>query len=380
MNTCDKKVLFVANTCTFISNFLIPYVDLFHKWGYAVHAAAPADARKQRIEAIFDNVLDIPIHRSPFSYHNIIALAKLINVMKKEHYSLVHVHTPMGSVVGRFAALATKTAPVFYTAHGFHFYDGASIKNWILYYPMERFLSRYTDVLITINQEDYMRSRQFRLRSKKAPLYLPGIGVDLKKFRADILNNDDNTQEEKESKVPRILFIGELTPNKNQVQLLRAVPALLKQFPNLQVLFAGEGKNLSHLVEIAQSLHISHSVKWLGFRMDIPDLLRRSSLTVLTSLREGLPVCLLESMAAGKPVIGTNIRGIRDLIEDGINGYLVPPGDIQATVRACAAILSNPELAAEMGKRNREKAEQYSVDRIIEKISDIYLQHLEKNE
>lgn len=130
-----------------------------------------------------DQAHSIPIQRSPFHLHNRLAYVELKKLLEKEHYQFIHCHTPMGSVIGRLAAKTTrkKGTKVLYTAHGFHFWKGAPLQNWLLYYPVERWLVQYTDALITINGEDYERAD--RLSKEKAAVhYVPGMGVDMKRF------------------------------------------------------------------------------------------------------------------------------------------------------------------------------------------------------
>ncbi|GJM69130.1 hypothetical protein HMSSN036_13460 [Paenibacillus macerans] len=232
--------------------------------------------------------------------------------MRRERYELVHVHTPNAGAICRLAAAWAGGGKVLYTAHGFHFYSGAPWRNWLLYYPLERLMARFTDVLITINREDYERAARFPVRGKAA--YLPGVGVDLGEFAPASAAEAARLRREL-GLAPgdfAILCIAELNGNKNQRQLLEALRELRGRAVPAVLLLAGTGGRERHYRRLAEDLGLREAVRFLGYRKDIPQLLQAADVLALSSRREGLPRALLEGLAAGKPLVATDVRGSRD--------------------------------------------------------------------
>ena len=250
--------------------------------------------------------------------------AELKKLMEEERFDLVHCHTPMGGALARLAARKTKTGPVIYTAHGFHFFKGAPLINWLVYYPVERWLSRFTDVQVTINHEDYMRAKnQFKARRT---VRIHGVGIDL----APSGKSREEKRWELGIQPDEILLLtaGELNRNKNQRMVLEAM-GKLKGVTEAKLVYAacGKGDCLESLEKRARELGIEASVRFLGYREDFREILKAADIFLMPSYREGLPTVVMEAMSAGLPVIGTDIRGNRDLIQPGTTGYLVGVDD-----------------------------------------------------
>jgi glycosyltransferase involved in cell wall biosynthesis len=293
--------------------------------------------------------------------------------MKNNKFSLVHVHTPVGAFLGRLAAKITETKPVLYTAHGFHFYKGAPLKNWLFYYTMEKLAARWTDGLITMNEEDYMAAKSLPLRNKNGIYKVHGVGVDLKRYfnedklvrkrvRNELgLNEDDIC----------ILMVAELIPRKNHIQLIKSLK-LAEVNNNIFCFFVGNGELERELKQYVRLNNLDYNIKFLGFRKDIPELLAASDICCLMSLHEGLPRCIMEAMAAGKPVIATNVRGNRDLIQDGVNGILVPVNDVEATAKAIEKLSHDEQLRQKMGREGRRIIEDFSVENVLKEMDEIY--------
>lgn len=327
-----KKILFLSNTANF-SKFNIPYMRWFREQGWQVDYCSAGEETVPDC----DNQYSISIARSPFSLKNVKAYFELKKMLKENNYDILHCHTPMGGVLGRFAAddLRKKhKIKVIYTAHGFHFYKGAPFFNWLAYYPVERMLADKTDVLITINREDYERAKNFKAGEV---VYVPGVGVDINKFgghgdireakRAELgLKSDDFV----------ILSVGELIPRKNHALTLEAVSLLKNKFGlgNIQFLICGSGVLEGKLKDTASCLGIADNVRFLGYRNDIGEICSASDLFILMSKQEGLPVALMEAMACGVPVICSNIRGNTDLVESGKTGEIAEsrPSDLADAV------------------------------------------------
>ena len=322
------KVLYVATVVkTHIMEFHIPYLKMLKEMGWETAVAArndfddPADC----VIPYCDTYYDIPFERNPFKPGNIKAYRELKKVIDEGNYDIIHCHTPVGAMLTRLVAqdARKKGSKIFYTAHGFHFYKGAPLINWLAYYPVEKWLARKTDVLITINREDYNRAKNFKAGKV---VYVPGVGIDINKFIKRIGNREEKRAELSLQDTDFVLLsVGELIARKNHTVVLEALAELKKagKLNNIQYLICGRGVLEAELKEKAVSLGISDHVHFLGYRNDVSEICNAADLFVFMSLQEGLPVALMEAMACGLPVICSDIRGNTDLIESGKNGEIV---------------------------------------------------------
>ena len=322
------KVLFVAAVVKgHIARFHIPYLKMFKDMGWETAVAAKNDYEppEECVIPYCDAYYNLPFERDPFKAANVKAYKQLKKIINEGHYDIIHCHTPVGAALTRLAASDARKrgSKVFYTAHGFHFYTGAPLANWLLYYPVERWLARKTDVLITINREDYERAKRFKAGRVE---YVPGVGLDLRKFQEPRISRAEKRKELGiGSDDFTLLSVGELIPRKNHAIVLDALGELKKsnQLNGISYLICGEGPLESELKQKAKALGIGEYVRFLGYRSDIGDICHCSDLFVFMSLQEGLPVALMEAMASGLPAICSNIRGNHDLIENGKSGVLV---------------------------------------------------------
>lgn len=367
-----KKVLFVATVVQLhIARFHIPYLKWFHEQGWQVDVAAKNDYEQPEACVIpyCDHFYDIPFARSPFDSSNLQAFRMLKQRLDETHYDIIHCHTPMGAVIARLAAKKSRRlgTKVIYTAHGFHFYHGAPAKNWLLYYPVERFLARWTDVIITMNQEDEQAARKFPCSRIE---YVPGVGVDLKKFarhqprdvvRAALGIAPDTTF---------ILSVGELIARKNYDVAIDALSALDTRI-KFCFCIAGIGDKEPELRQHIADKGLDAKIKLLGFRSDIPDLLHAADLFFFPSLQEGLPVAVMEAMACGLPIVCSRIRGNTDLIDEGLGGYLVEATDTAGFTQALTQCI-HTSSTANMAAYNRKKITAFSEDAVLELMATIY--------
>ena len=315
-----KKVLFTATVDSHILQFHIPYLKWFKEQGYEVHVATNGDAKIPYCDVKHK----ITFERSPLKINNVKAIFELKKIIEKEKFQIIHTHTPMGSVVTRLAAKNARKeykTRVIYTAHGFHFFKGAPLLNWIVFYPIEKYLSKYTDCLITINEEDYNLAKT-KFNAKKVEL-VNGVGVDENKF-------DFQMSDEEKHKLRRslglndddfvIIYVAELSKRKNQGMLIKAVKELTDEGKdNIKVILPGIDSRKGYYQEMTKKLEIEQNIKFLGYRKDIPKLLKISNLYVSTAKQEGLPVNLVEAMFSGLPIIATDCRGNRDVAEKLVN-------------------------------------------------------------
>lgn len=310
-----KNALIVATVYSFISAFERNDIKILKKRGYNVVCACNLKGYKGEIDDLKVELIDIPFNRNPFSIKNIESYNKIKKILKEKKFDLMHVHTPVGSVVGRFAASKYKDIKVIYTAHGFHFYKGAPIKNWLIFYPIEKYLSKKTDILITINKEDYNRAKaNFKSKIIK---YVPGVGINLKENLSIAVNVD---REEKRKSIGvwnndfLILSVGELSQRKNHTVIIKAISRIFNE--NIKYVICGQGNLENYILEKAIELGISEKVILLGQRKDIIEIMSIADLFAFPSLQEGLPVALMEAMSVGLPILVSDIRGNRDLITD----------------------------------------------------------------
>lgn len=373
------KVLFVATVVrTHINVFHIPYLKYFKKLGYEVHVCAKNDYEiKDDCKIKYcDQYYDINFDRFPFSYINVSAYKQLKNIIEKNKYELIHCHTPVGGAITRLAANKCRKegTKVLYTAHGFHFLKGGSWLNWILYYPVEKYLSRFADGIITINNEDYKRCKKFHAKNC---YYVNGVGIDLTKFSTC---NDNKLAIRKGLGIPEdcflMLSVGELTKNKNHTQVIKTL--LQIQNKNIYYAICGSGAMEKEIKNIIKKHNLGERVILLGFRKDVPEIFKVSDLFVFPSKREGLPVALMESMASGLPAIVNDCRGNRDLIDNDYNGYVIDVDDINAFRQKIKFLYENLDLRMEFANRSREKIKEYSLDRVLPNMSKIYSEHINK--
>lgn len=321
-----KKALLVATVYGFIASFEQNNIRILQELGYEVWCACNMAESDQRLADLGVWTVDVPFERNPFGRKNMIAYKCLKEIIKKEKFNLIHCHTPVGGVLGRMAASACGVDRIIYTAHGFHFYQGAPKVNWLLYYPIEWWLAWKTDLLITINQEDYERAKR-HFHAKKVE-YVPGVGVDVA-YICGVVKSIDRRKKREELNIPQgaflILSVGELNKNKNHRVVLEALKKL--EVADAYYIICGKGVLEQELQSLVESLGLEEKVKLLGYRKDVIEIMACANLYVHPSFREGLPVSVMEAMAVGLPLLCSDIRGNRDLVQDHINGLLVSNGD-----------------------------------------------------
>lgn len=372
-----KKVLFVATVVkTHMMQFHLPYLRMFQQLGWQTAVAArndyedPADCRIPWCDAYFD----IPFQRMPWKIGNFRAYRMLKEVIDQGDYDIIHCHTPVGAMLARLAARSARKrgTRVVYTAHGFHFFKGAPLVNWLLFYPVEWALSYLTDVLITINAEDYALAKK-RLHPKRLA-YVPGVGIDTARFCLEETVRGQTRQELGFGPEDFLLLtVAEMTANKNHITVLKAL-ALLKQepfYPQLHYLICGRGEQWPALEQAAEALGVADRVRFLGYRQDVPRLYQAGDLFVFVPYREGLPVALMEAMASRMCVVCTEIRGNTDLVEDGKTGCFVENSP-QALAQAIARLYTQPQLRAALGEAARNRAADFDQQAVLEQVKQLY--------
>lgn len=370
------KVLLTATVQSHICQFHKPLVKMLRAHGgVTIHVAARDNlAEKNGLKLDFaDQVFDLPFSRSPKSPDNIKAYRQLKQLIKDEQYDIIHCNTPVGGVVTRLVSrqAAKYGAKVFYTAHGFHFYHGSSRKNWLLYYPIEKNLSRRTDILITINEEDYaLAQKRFSCRVE----HIHGVGVDGERYHT--VSREQAALMKKELGYPSdqrlILAVGELLPNKNHQTAIQAMRRVADRFPNTKLLIAGNGPERERLEAEIASLGLENHVELLGYCTHLEDYQQICELSVACSSREGLGLNVIEAMLSGNPVIASHNRGHDELVRDGENGYLFDRGDADALAGRICQLLSDGSLLRAMSDRCPDSVRLYTAASVEKELEHIY--------
>ena len=373
----EKKILYAATVVkTHIMQFHVPYLRMLQEMGWHTEVAAKNDYEDPRDCVIpgCDEYHDTPFERMPWNPKNIKACRMLKKLISEKKYDVIHCHTPVGALVTRLAAAPERKrgTRVFYTAHGFHFYRGAPLLNWLLYYPAEWLLAPITDVLVTINKEDYAFAQK-HLKAKKI-VYIPGVGVDREKFAPDPVVRREKRKElgfGEENFV--ILTVAEMTKNKNHATILRAL-ALLKNSPcfeRLHYLIVGRGTERENLEKLSEELGLQNHVEFLGYRSDARDLYRAADLFAFMSFREGLSLALMEAMSSGLPAVCTQIRGNTDLIDHGVSGVF-SENTPEALAKTIERLSENPDLLQKIGAAAREKTAAFDSILVREQMRKLY--------
>lgn len=375
-----KRMLMLASVASMIDQFNMPNIELLQEMGYEVHVACNFEKGstctdekilelKKKLKQVHVRFFQIDFERNVMKLNqDLKAYKQVLKLAKKYHYTFIHCHSPIGGVVGRLVGHKTNTK-VIYTAHGFHFYKGAPLLNWLIYYPIEKFLSRYTDILITINKEDYARAKK-NFHAKRIE-YVPGVGIDIEKYQNVQI---DREKKRKELGVnPKdivLLSVGELNKNKNHEVVIRALAKLHRS--NVKYLLAGQGGLKEYLESLAKDLGLEKQIIFLGFRKDIAEIYKVSDIFVFPSKREGLSVALMEALANGLPCIVSNIRGNVDLISEDKNGLIVKNYKNDDWKEKLEFLICNYSQRYEMSINSKDRVRKYSKANIQKLMKKIY--------
>lgn len=360
------KILYTATVLSHICQFHLPHMQHLQERGWEVHVAAHDNlAVKNGLQLKYcDKFIETPFSRSPKSPDNLKAYKQLKKLLAEEHYDVILCNTPMGGIVTRLAAKKTRKqgTKVIYMAHGFHFYKGSSKKAWLVFYPIEKYMAKKCDLLITINKEDYaLAQEKFGKRTKVAHIH--GVGVDEKRYhpatpeeqlamrKAEGLSSEDFV----------ILCTGELNENKNQKTLFSAAAQLKDKIPNLKVLLAGNGPKEQELREQIQAEGLEDIVKLLGYRTDLEKVVPAVDLVVSCSKREGMPLNIIEAMLCKKPVVASHNRGHDELVQEGATGVLLSPTDVSGFASAISSLAQDAAQRWKMGEAACDWIQPYAI-------------------
>lgn len=377
-----KRALITASVASMIDLFSMDNIHILQEQGFEVDVASNfafgsitsqerVDAFRTELEKEGIRVIHMPIPRSIFDIKNIVcAYRQMKRLIEQEKYDLVHTQSPIGGVITRLGAKKVRKdgTKVLYTAHGFHFFKGAPVINWLLYYPIERLLAKFTDVLITINQEDYNRAKKF---SAGQVCYVPGIGVDIEKFQTVENNREELRKKMKLDQEDFVwISVGQLSKRKNQITAIRAMGNIKE--PHMKYLVVGLGEMEEMDKALVKELNLSDRVFLLGYRENVNELLQVADAFLFPSLQEGLPVSLMEAMAVGLPIVASKIRGNTDLISDGVEGYLVESKDVLGYADSMMKIYRNREQSKLLGECAQKRVQDFSRTNVYKELKKIY--------
>ena len=363
-----KRIL-ITCTDSMMKQFLEPHVRNLAENGYEVEIAC-SEVLNRMTEVRKDLEQLVPVHqlhlkRSPLAVSNARGYRELKKIIDSGRYDLIWTNEPVMGVATRLAARKARKqgTRVMYMVHGFHFYKGAPLPNWMLFCPVERMMASKADCICTINREDYARAR--KMRTPRAA-YIHGVGIDTDRLRP----GENPTDLRNELGLPKeaflVLSVGELNANKNQQVIIRAI-ARMKD-PAIHYVLCGKGDQRQNLEVLARELDIADHIHFLGYRKDIADICRQSDVFALPSRREGLPFAAMEAMYCGLPLVNSGIRGLTDITEDGVSGYICDPDDTERYAGSIRKLKNAPEDRSRMGERNQKTVEAYTAARTKQEI------------
>lgn len=386
-----KRVLFVTTISGFLPQFEKNDVKLLKQMGCQIHYASnftnPIYAfDKTELEKNGVVLHQIDIEKSPAKINkNIKAIKQLIKIIDENDIDIVHCHNPMGGVAARIAARAGRRKPkVIYTAHGFHFYKGAPIMNWLLFYTAERFLARYTDIIVTINREDYIRAKKFRLKKNGEVYLIHSVGVDKEKFAP---RPELRETKRAELGIPadafHIVTAAELNENKNQKVVIEAVAALKNKSKihadktyNIYYTICGKGPNEDKLRELIKAYGLENNVSLLGYRTDMDEILQTADVFAFPSIREGLGVAAIEALMCNVPLVAADNRGTREYASDGNNGIVCRYDAVDEFEEAIELLYGNTAYRKRMADRCRESVKKFTIEEVEKTMTKVYIRAL----
>ncbi len=375
--TAPVRMLMVANVAAMFRDFLNPFATHFRNKGWRVDAIARDIEHSADCNGVFDNAWDVKWSRNPFGLENFIEAPRaFLKRVEDAGYDLIHVHTPVPAFIARWmtARIPLPSRPkMIYTAHGFHFHNYGSRWKNRAFVGLEKLAGRWTDCLIVINRTDKEAARFHRLVPADKIVLMPGIGIKRRDYDCDAVSDDAVRRFRNElglrSDERIIAMLAEFAPGKRHKDAVHAFASMANR--NVHLVLAGEGPLQAEISALTARLGVENRVHLVGFRRDVPAILKSSALKILPSEREGLPKSIMEALNMGLPVVGTDVRGIRDLLADGA-GVLVPLGDVAALAKAMDWVLDHPVESKLLGDRGRSRMNIYERDHVIRLHEDLY--------
>ena len=367
----NKKIMVLATTDNMIWQFLLPHIKYLQEKGNIVECVCAKtgfwfDELQNKYEL---KVHEIDFGRNPLKFKNFSAYKKLKLLQKENKFDLIYCQQPVGGMMGRLLGKKFKL-PVIYTAHGFHFFKGAPLVNRLVYKPVEKWLSKYTDILITINEEDYQNA--LKMKAKNV-FKINGIGMEFKKYDAI----EETKQEIRQSLGINddefvIVTVAEFIKRKNYGTMLNVIKGLKDKGVKVKFLICGRGQEEENIKQQIIDLDIESQVNILGYRKDINRILTGSDMFMLASFQEGLTLSVIEAMSYGLPCAVSAVRGNKDLIVNGKGGIVVGPTNVEEFVDRIKELSNNLEQRLQMGEFNKEESKKYTIETVLNQLAEIY--------
>lgn len=370
-----KKVLFTASIALHIKAFHLPYLKWFQENGYETHVACEGDESLPYT----DKKWNVPFVRSPFSIGHFKAYSQLKKIIDSQDFVMISCHTPMASIITRITSINArkKGCKLLYTAHGFHFFKGSPLFNWILFYPIERYLSAFADAIICINTEDFELIKE--KGSKKCDYYLiPGIGVEPKKFYpvSQEVKNELRIKNNFDKNEFLLIYAAEFIARKNHIFIINSVLKDKESFSGIKIIFAGRGKLETQLQELAHNHGLSDVIRFIGFRTDIDQIYKMSDIGISSSKQEGLPINVIEEMMCGLPVIATYERGHKEIIQNDIDGYLFEKNNIRGFIDSILSLKNSKTNYSNKSKAALKRSGKFEIANSLGEMIKIYNNYL----
>lgn len=369
-----RKRILITSTDLMMIQFLVPHVINFSENGFEVEIACSdvggrMEEVTEKLKAYVKAIHVVRLVRSPVSPTNLKGYQDMKKVIQNGYYDIIWTNEPVMGVVTRLAAGEAREngTKVVYMVHGFHFFDGAPKINWMIYYPIEKMMASKADMIVTVNREDYRRAKEMNVNRVE---YIHGIGINTERLTPGEKQNDIRVELGLAEDDFLVLSVGELNENKNQKTIIRAISLL--NDPKIHYILCGKGEQLENLQKLAVELHLEDRVHFLGYRMDVVDICSQSDVYVMPSFREGLPVSSLEAMYCGLPLVTSNIRGLVDIMEDGVTGYLCKPDDFQAFAEKIRKLKTNLVLRKSMSIKNRLIVVPFCIEQTKEEVIGLF--------
>ncbi len=321
----------------------------------------------------------VSIEKSPFKIQkNIKAVREISRLIDEEQIDIIHCHNAMGGVDARLAAMFSKRHPyVIYTAHGFHFFKGAPLKNKILYYNVERLLAKHTDCIVTINAEDFESAKKLPIVKKENVHYIHGVGVDSRRFfpRPDLYK-----KKREELCVPEGAFhlvsAAELNDNKNLAVMIKALA--LSDRKDIYYSICGEGGSRKKLENLIRETGTGDRIRLLGYRNDMEEVLASADAFAFPSIREGLGVAAVEALLSGVPLICSDNRGTREYARDGVNAIVCRSGSAEEYSSAVERLYSDRDYRDKLASACVSSASGFVVEETAGVMRPVYEKAMEE--
>ena len=367
------KKLLITSTDLMMIQFLVPHVRHLSENGIHVEIACSEvggrmDDVRQALAGFAKAIHTVRLERSPVSPNNLKGYGDMKRLLAENHYDIIWTNEPVMGVVTRLAARKLRKAgtKVIYMCHGFHFFRGASLPSWLIFYPVERFMSRFCDMIVTINHEDEARAKTFHCPRVE---HIDGIGVDLERMKLTCAREEKRAELGVAADEIMLLSVGELQTRKNHETMIRALAMLGN--PKVKYIICGRGELLEHLQRLSRELGIEQQVQFLGYRLDIPDIMNAADIYGHPSRREGLGLACLEAMNVGLPLVTSNVQGIPDYVENGVTGFLCDPTDVRRFADYLKTLVEDRTVREDIGRYNREFVRKYHISRSQQQVLEL---------